>query len=285
MDIGLLRTFLQVAKFGGIRKAAEKLFLTPSAISARIRQLEEEFATPLFERGKHGTHLTAAGERLRYQAEELLSVWNRLSRSVALPEGAEAVLAIGATDSVWQTMLLEILPQVRHEHPALAIRAESAPADHLLQGLLDGELDVVLLFDPPHIGGVESQRLIDLPLTLVSSRPGRMVGDLTAGDFIQVEWGSAFDLAQASVLGRPLGGMLRTTVGSLALQWLLGQGGEAILPEMMVRPGLERGELFPVAGAGSASVPIHLVRSVRGMDADAAAAIDQLMHLFRNSVL
>jgi len=280
MDLGLLRTFLQVAKFGGIRKAAEKLFLTPSAISARIRQLEEEFGTPLFERGKHGTHLTAAGERLRYQAEELLSAWNRLSRSVALPEGAEAVLAIGATDSIWQTMLLKMLPRVQQEHPALAIRAEAAPADHLLQGLLDGWLDVVLLFDPPHVGGLTSERLVDLPLQLVSTYPGKSVAGLSTADFIQVEWGSAFDLAQAMVLGRSLTGMVRTSVGSLALQWLLGRGGEALLPSMMVRPYLERGELFPVAEAGHASVPVHLVRSVRGIDEDSVAAVDSLVRLF-----
>jgi len=61
MDINLLHTFLHVVKEEGFRNAADKHFLTASAVSARIRVLENEVGAKLFDRGKFGVKLTLSG--------------------------------------------------------------------------------------------------------------------------------------------------------------------------------------------------------------------------------
>src|SRR5256886_16825069 len=61
MEIPQVEAFLAVGTFGGFRRAAEALRLTQPAVSARIRALEDSLSVRLFERGKHGMALSAAG--------------------------------------------------------------------------------------------------------------------------------------------------------------------------------------------------------------------------------
>src|SRR5438046_5148644 len=72
MEIPQVEAFLAVGTFGGFRRAAEALRLTQPAVSARIRALEDSLSVRLFERGKHGMALSAAGRALRPHAEQLL---------------------------------------------------------------------------------------------------------------------------------------------------------------------------------------------------------------------
>ncbi len=75
MDSDLLRTFLAVQRTRHFAQAAEQLYLTPSAVSFRIRQLETELGVSLFHRRRSNIQLTAAGERLVAHAEALLAGW------------------------------------------------------------------------------------------------------------------------------------------------------------------------------------------------------------------
>jgi len=77
MDINLARTFLEVAANGSFILTAERMHLTQTAVSARIRTLEEQLGRPLFVRNKAGARLTAAGERFVRHATTLVQVWER----------------------------------------------------------------------------------------------------------------------------------------------------------------------------------------------------------------
>ena len=73
MNTDLLRTFLEVAKTRHFGHAAENLYLTQSAVSSRIKQLEGTLGVPLFTRQRNNILLTPAGERLLPHAENLLA--------------------------------------------------------------------------------------------------------------------------------------------------------------------------------------------------------------------
>lgn len=75
MDTDLLRTFLEVNKTRHFGKAATNLYLTQSAVSFRIRQLEIKLGTPVFTRKRGDLRLTAAGERFVPYAESILQTW------------------------------------------------------------------------------------------------------------------------------------------------------------------------------------------------------------------
>src|SRR3954462_4296726 len=89
MDIGLARTFLEVSASGSFIAAAERMHLTQTAVSARIRALEEQLGRRLFVRNKAGARLTPAGERFVRHATTLIQVWERARHQVALPPGRE----------------------------------------------------------------------------------------------------------------------------------------------------------------------------------------------------
>lgn len=82
MDSDLLRTFLTVQRTRHFAQAAEQLYLTPSAVSFRIRQLEAELGVSLFHRRRSNIQLTAAGERLVAHAEALLAAWQQARQAV-----------------------------------------------------------------------------------------------------------------------------------------------------------------------------------------------------------
>lgn len=80
MDTDLLKTFLEVNRTRHFGKAAENLYLTQSAVSARIRLLEQQVGMQLFTRARNNVQLTSAGEKLIRHAENILTTWNRTCR-------------------------------------------------------------------------------------------------------------------------------------------------------------------------------------------------------------
>src|SRR3546814_19557200 len=118
MDIAAARTFLEVLKTGSFVAAAANLNLTQTAISARIRVLEEQLNRSLFVRNKAGVRLTPAGEQFHRFAITLVQVWERALPQVALPAGRDTVDPIGGRPRLWThppKNLLQRIPQERQK--------------------------------------------------------------------------------------------------------------------------------------------------------------------------
>ena len=95
MDINQARTFLEVASCGSFIMAAERMHVTQTAVSARIRTLEQQLGRQLFVRNKAGARLTSAGERFMRHAATMVQVWERARHQVALPPGRDDAVSIG----------------------------------------------------------------------------------------------------------------------------------------------------------------------------------------------
>lgn len=87
MDIKLARTFLEIVATGSFLRAAERLHVTQTAVSARVRTLEELLGRKLFVRNKSGATLSPAGLQFRRSAATLVQVWERARHQVAVPRG------------------------------------------------------------------------------------------------------------------------------------------------------------------------------------------------------
>ena len=90
MDLEYLTTFLEIAKQGSFSRAGQKLFRSQPAVSAQIRQLEEEYGQKLFDRVGKSMKLTAAGEVLLGYAGRLITLKNDSLRAVADQSSAHA---------------------------------------------------------------------------------------------------------------------------------------------------------------------------------------------------
>ena len=146
------RTFLEISDTGSFVAAAARLHITQTAVSARIRALEEQLGRRLFVRNKAGARLTPAGERFLRHARTLVQVWDRARLQVALPQGRTDVVSVGAELALWNPILVGWLLWMKREAPDIALRAEVDTPARLLEAVHAGALDLAVLYDPPPQG-------------------------------------------------------------------------------------------------------------------------------------
>ncbi len=249
MDTELLKTFLEVQKTRHFGRAAENLFLTQSAVSFRVRQLEGLLGVSLFERQRNNIHLTRAGERLVPYAESILEAWKQAQQEVGQGGEQQLQLALGGTPNIWDAYLQDGLGEIARVFPNLALRAEVLDTAALVRAVLEHTLDLAVVFDLPKTSELAVHRLGDVKLDLVASRPGVSAERAMDEGVVMLDWGSAFNQRQVRMFTRTLTPRLHTGQSRIALDFLLQHGGVAYLPERLVDPFIQTGALHRVAGA------------------------------------
>mgnify|MGYP000038266797 CR=1 FL=1 len=129
MDVELARTFLAVVETGSFLAAAERVHVTQSTVSTRIKSLEDQLRRPLFTRSKTGAELTTAGRHFHRHAQTILRSWTQARLDVGLPEHLEAVIDIGAQHSLWDGYLSTALGALHLAFPELAFKASMADSE------------------------------------------------------------------------------------------------------------------------------------------------------------
>ncbi len=265
MDIDLIKTFLEVSRTRHFGRAAENLYLTQSAVSARIRQLEELLGTPLFTRTRNDIRLTAAGVRFLKHAESILITWNRARQEAALGQADRLSLAVGGSFSLWDILLQSWMHRLHKEMPALSLQAEAHGREVLVRRLLDGALDLAFMFEPPEMAELEVREVAKVRLVLVSDRPGLSARQAMGEGYVMVDWGPAFAIAHARYFPDIPPPVLRMGLGRMALAFLLECGGAAYLAWRMVAEHLDAGHLYLVEDAPQIDRKVYAV-SVAGSD-------------------
>jgi DNA-binding transcriptional LysR family regulator len=148
MTLDQITAFLWVARLGGFRRAATQLNLTQPAISTRIAKLEDELATPLFDREASGLTLTRQGTLLLSYAEQLLFVTDEIRKRVADTSALTGLFRIGASETVAQSWLPDFLKAFSAVYPRINIDLTVDISTDLREGLLTRQLDLAFLMGP-----------------------------------------------------------------------------------------------------------------------------------------
>lgn len=259
MNINAARTFLEIVKTGSFVRAARNLNVTQTAVSARIRVLEEQLDRPLFIRNKAGARLTGAGEQFLKYATTLVQVWERAHHEVAMPAGRENVLAVGAEHSLWNPLIRDWLIWMKTRCEDVAIRAHIGVADELIEQVQDGVVDLAVVYAPPQRPGIVTELLLDEKLVAVSTNANRT--ELIGEDYVYVDWGRHFGTNHHAVFADAPSPALTVDHGPLAIEYMLAVGGAAYLRMGAARPYLESGRLHLVSGTPSFSYSVHAVYS------------------------
>ena len=259
MDIGLARTFLEIVETRSFVRAAERLHVTQTAVSARVRTLEELLGRALFVRNKAGASLTPAGERFQRYAQTLVQVWERARHQVAVPTGKRALVTVGCEVSLWDPLLLEWLLWMRRAAPQLALRTEVGLGASLLDAVAEGSLDIAVMYAPQQRPGLQVELLIEERLVFVTTARGGRVPRVA--DYVHVDWGREFaarhDLAYPELANAPVVAGL----GLLGREYILAAGGSGYFRESVVRGDLAAGRLRLVARAPVFVYPAYAVYS------------------------
>jgi LysR family transcriptional regulator, flagellar master operon regulator len=249
VDTQLLKTFLEIYRTRHFGQAANNLHLSQSAVSARIRLLEEELGVSLFTRDRNNIQLTAAGQKLLRHAENIITAWNQVRAEMAMGENGPELLSVAAVPSLWDIALQEWLHRVYGECPEVGLIAEAHDADTLLRKLLEGSVDLGFLFDAPQTPELMVAETLPVSLIMVSSQPGLSAEQAVSGNYVMVDWGTSFAITHARHFPDMATPRARVGLGRMAQALLLARGGSAYLAEATVRQQLHDRRLFRVEGA------------------------------------
>lgn len=144
-----LRYFSAVARFDHFGKAAEYCNVTQPALSMQVRELESDLGLKLFERRQQGAQLTDIGEEVLARAQQILAAVRDLDdfahhRSEVLT----GRLRLGVIPSLAPYVLPPLLPLLRDKYRDLDLRIRETQTETLVDELIDGQLDVLLLALP-----------------------------------------------------------------------------------------------------------------------------------------
>lgn len=264
MDIVAARTFLEIVKTGSFIRAAANLNITQTAVSARVRVLEEQLDRQLFIRNKAGAKLTPAGDQFLRYATTLVQVWERARHDVAMPVGRENVVTVGGEHSLWNPLLLDWLVWMRSHSAELAIRAHIDVPERLIDHVQEGILDLAVVYAPPHRTGVVTELLLEETLVAVTTDPA---GDSTSEDYVFVDWGPEFRANHHAAFPDAPSPALSVNHGPLALDYILAVGGSGYFRMEAARPHLDAGRLHLVPDKPRFSYSIYALYSAKADEA------------------
>ena len=168
MDLKQLKTFLHVAETGQIARASERLNLTQPAVSRQIRLLEDDLGEALFLRTGRGLTLTEAGRRFESRIRPVVAELESIAGDIAAP-GGEIVgaVSLAVPPSVGAVFVSDVVQSLRAKHPGLSVRVVVALSGAVAEGLLNGRLDLGLLYRPLESAALQAEDLWHEDLFLI----------------------------------------------------------------------------------------------------------------------
>ncbi len=272
MLLAHLESFVEVARRGSVSRAAEALFLTQPAITARLKSLESDLGVELFVRTGRGMKLSDAGRSFLPYAERTLATVDEGRRLLGdLRDGTIGALVIGAAPAVSTYVLPDILRVFRRTHANVRLGVRTGHTEEVLEMVLRGEAHIGIGRPIHHPDVVLIPVLEDEMLLVVSARHpftrrGRVrMDELAAERLILFDRTSSYHELTSSLF-RQAGVVPASTLeldNVEAAKKMVQQGlGVALLPRMALATELKSGSLRPVKLLGAPPVrrPIVALR-------------------------
>lgn len=166
----LYRVFKAVASSGSISAASKQLYISQSAVSQSIKQLEEQLETRLFIRNSRGVELTADGALLYDYVKSALSLIDsgeqKMAQNRALMSGE---LVIGASDTITSCFLLPHLRSFHTSYPGIHLRVVNGTGGEVIRFLHDGHVDIAFTSSRPESGNLTISPCFSSHMVFVAS--------------------------------------------------------------------------------------------------------------------
>jgi DNA-binding transcriptional LysR family regulator len=269
LDTARLEAFVEVARSGSISRAAEALFVTQPALTARLQALERSLGADLLVRGRHGSRLSEAGKALLPHAERAL-VALRAGRTAVeeVRSGSAGRLTIGAAPAVSTYVLPAMLHRFQARHPGVRLVVRSGHSEEILQMVLRDEVEVGLMRPIQH-PEITSTLLYEDELTLVVHRGHRFaaaghvrMAELASEHLILFDRTSSYHELTSAIVrqaGISPRGQLEVDNIDAAKRMVEQRLGIALLPRTSVQADIGSGRLVPVAVTDMAPVRRQIV--------------------------
>jgi DNA-binding transcriptional LysR family regulator len=255
-QFGQIQAFREVARHGTISRAAEALFVSQPALTARIQGLERTLGVSLFARGRHGSRLTEAGRAFLPHAERALTALERGRAAVAeVASGSGGRLTIGAAPAVSTYVLPTMLHRFQADHPGVHLSVRSGHSEDVLEMVLREEVDLGLMRPIQHAEVISSLLYEDeLVLVVHHGHPFASSGEIrmermATEHLILFDRTSSYHELTSSVFrqaGIAPRGYLEVDNIDAAKRMVEQRLGIALLPRTSILGEIANGRLFPV---------------------------------------
>ncbi|WP_095200680.1 LysR family transcriptional regulator [Mesorhizobium carmichaelinearum] len=262
MQIELLDTFLDLIETRNFNRTAERLGITQSTVSSRIRTLETLLDKQLFIRGKSGTEPTVAGLRFEEHARAVRLRWLDARREIQAVGKFDQLIRIGIQFELYERVLEGWLEWVRATMPKLAIYVEIDYSNQMILDLTTGSLDLAVLYSPQHLPDMHYEQIAEENFVMVSTR-GLAFGAVTPTDYIRANYSAFFNRAHRQMLPELESSPVSIGNGGAVAYLLRSRGGTAFVTETVATRLRQEGVAEFVADAPKISHPIYSAVHVR----------------------
>jgi DNA-binding transcriptional LysR family regulator len=170
MTLRQLATFLELARSGSVRAAAERLFVTQPAVSAVIGSLQRELGVALVTRVGRGVRLTASGTVLADYARRIQGVLDEAAvAAIGVGDAARARVRLGAVTTAGEFILPAAIAGFRARHPQAEVSLEVTNRAQVWERLEAHEVDLVVAGRPPDLRGLQTRGLRPNELVIVAA--------------------------------------------------------------------------------------------------------------------
>ncbi|MBX3031805.1 MAG: transcriptional regulator CynR [Chloroflexi bacterium] len=178
MELRQLRYLRTIAQEASFTRAAERSFVSQSALSQQMQALEQEVGTRLLDRSKRGVHLTAAGTILVEHADRMLLELEQATVAIRELEGLQrGELRIGVVQTVNDYLMPGLVARFAASHPRVRLTIEESATDAIERRLGRGELQLGVGFLPASDPDIETEPLFEEELALVVRDDHHLVGE------------------------------------------------------------------------------------------------------------
>jgi len=234
IDINLLRTFLEIEKTRHFGKAAENLYLTQSAISARIKLLEDTLGLALFERYRNNIQLTRYGQKLLPYATQMVDLWVRTTQDIRVPQDLND-LTIAAPNSLWSSKLQTLSQFLFKRFKDLQLELQALDSNLVTRRLLEKTVDIGFLYDQPKIDELELGKAFSLNLAFYANQEEMSMDKVSNRNLVTIDLGVNFKEIQAKLLPAVGSPIFQAANWQMAIDYVVEFGGVALLPSSLAR--------------------------------------------------
>ncbi len=157
-----LRYLIELEKYAHFGKAAEASFVSQSAFSVAIRELESTLGTQLFDRTNKRVIITAMGQEIVVQARLVIRDLEALMGMARVSsEPLSGKLRLGVIPTISPFLLPKLLPKLRSQFPRLQLFLQEDTTQRVYERLMSGELDLILIAFPYELRNVEKMKLFN----------------------------------------------------------------------------------------------------------------------------
>ncbi len=253
MDFDQLNTFIEVAKLGSFSRAAEKVLRSQPAVSAQIRQLEEQCGQKLFDRTAKSVRLTPAGEVLLDYARQLLGLRGTALRAVSDRHGVPfGTLSIGANEGTFLYVLPSVFSKFHRKFPKVTISVYRSFTHKVAEKVELGAIDLGVVTMPVKSPSLEIVPVFRDRIVLMAGRNNPLYGrksvtlaELAEQPLIVPKTGSIRKIMEKNL--RPYRENLKITMELTSVvmikQFVMSGFGVSLISSSFARDNVRRGEV------------------------------------------